>query len=220
MPGDNLKLANDFATEYDKSITENNWIGPEVLYQILNPFLERYSNILDLGIGTGASSVPFKNEGHQITGIDGAEKMLEHCKAKNIAKQLILHDLEQPPFPIKQDSFQAVISNGVFHLVYPFSPIFTEVKRLLIPGGYFAFTYEKNTELENSLEIESGIWEKKTKTGVLTYKFSPDFISEQLQKNDFEIIFQTNFLAFVNKQLQKDFYFTALLARLKPNRNR
>lgn len=220
MPGENLKLANDFASEYDKSITENNWIGPDILFLELNPFLERYSNILDLGIGTGASSAPFKNEGHQITGIDGAEKMLEQCKAKNIAKHLILHDLEKPPYPLKSNLFQAVISNGVFHLIHPVSPIFDEVKRLLIPGGYFAFTFEKNTELENSVEIEPGIWEKKTKTGVLTYKFSPDFISQLLHLNNFEIIFQTEFLAFVNKQLEKEYYFNALLAQLKQNRIR
>ena len=28
MPGENLKLADEFAADYDKTITGDNWIGP------------------------------------------------------------------------------------------------------------------------------------------------------------------------------------------------
>jgi len=217
MPGDNLKLANEFAFDYDSTITEENWIGPQVIFTMLNSFLQPKSSILDLGIGTGASSLPLKKEGHFITGLDGSEQMLEVCKTKNIARDLILHDLENPPYPLGNQSFDAVISNGVFHLIHPILPVFVEVKRVLKPGGYFVFTFEKEADLEESTEIESGIWEKKTKTGVLTYKHSTDYIFSKLKENHFEPIFQSEFLGFINKELQQEFYFIAIAAQLKPN---
>jgi len=216
MPGDNLKLANQFAAEYDSTINDENWIGPQILFLELNPFLQPKSNILDLGIGTGASSVPFKKENHQITGVDDSVEMLKICKAKNIAEKLILHDLEKMPLPLTDQSFHAVISNGVFHLIHPILPVIEEIKRLLIPNGYFVFTFEKSADLENSTEIKPGIWEKRTNTGVLTYKHSTDYIFEILRRNNFKIIFQTEFLAFVNQQPEKEYYFTVLVARLNP----
>ncbi len=215
MPGDNLKLANDFAADYDKTINSNNWIGPDVIFIQLNSLIQPKSKILDLGIGTGASSIPFKQKGHSITGIDGSEKMLEICKVKKTADELILHDLEKTPYPLKDKAFDAVISNGVFHLIHPISPAFSEVMRLLKTGGFFVFTFEMNSELENSNEIEAGIWEKRTNTGVLTYKHSTDYIFRILKENNFEPQLQTEFLAFENKELQKEFYFTAVAAQLR-----
>jgi len=213
MPGDNLKLANKFAADYDQTITPDTWIGPQVLFLQLNDLLQPKSKILDLGIGTGASSLLFKSEGHLITGIDGSEKMLEICESKNITEKLILHDLEKPPFPFTAGSFDAVISNGVFHLIHPVLPLFEEVKRILKPQGSFAFTFQKTTDLDGSKETEPGIWEKKTKTGVLTFKHSVDYIFEILKQNQMEPILQAEFLAYENTELQKEFYFTAILAK-------
>ena len=214
MPGENLKLADEFAADYDNTIN-NDWVGPRVIFIMLNELLPPKSKILDLGIGTGASSLLFYNEGHLITGIEGSEKMLEICRAKNIAEKLLLHDLEKPSFKLNDKFFDAVISNGVFHLIYPIEPLFVEVKRILSNNGYFVFTFEKTTGLEGSTEIEPDVWEKKTKTGVLTYKYSADYIFRILKENNFEPILQTEFLAFVNKDLEKEFYFTAIAAKLQ-----
>ena len=215
MPGDNLKLTNQFAADYDSSINNENWVGPQVIYLMLNELMKPKSKILDLGIGTGASSFLLHDEGHFITGIDGSKEMLEIYRRKNITENLILHDLEKPPFHINNESFDAVISNGVFHLIYPIKSLFEEVKRLLKSGGYFVFTFEKTTDLEDYKEIEPEIWENRTKTGVLTYKYSTDYIFRILKENQFEPLLQTVFLAFVNKELQKEFYFTAIAARLQ-----
>lgn len=215
MPGKNLKLADDFARDYDNLISENRWNGPEILFNKINKFLKPKSKILDLGIGTGASSVPFKKAGHFITGLDGSSQMLEQCKKKQITDKLILHNLEKPPFPFKNEAFDSIISCGVFHLVHPILPIFSEVNRLLVPGGYFGFTYENSDGISVYNEIESGIWEMKTESGVLTYKQSGKYISELLFQNNFKIKKQTRFLAYVNRQLQKEYYFTAIVAMLK-----
>lgn len=217
MPGKNLKLADNFAKNYDNLISENNWYGPKILFNNTNKFLNPKSKILDLGIGTGVSSVPFKNAGHFITGLDGSAQMLEQCKKKQISNELILHNLENQPFPFTNKTFDLIISCGVFHLIHPIFSIFSEVSRLLVTGGYFAFTYENNRDINGYKEIDPGIWETKTESGVLTYKHSDKYISELLLQNNFKIIKQKQFLAFVNQQLQKEYYFTVIVAILKPN---
>lgn len=218
MPGKNLQLADDFAADYDASVLENNWIGPKVLFDLVQSHLNKSSHILDLGIGTGESARAFADSGHKITGIDGSDKMLEQCRRKNIGDDLVLHDLEVVPFPLSSYNFDAVISNGVFHLIHPLAPLFKEVQRILEPGGIFAFSYEAFDQTTGSTQIEPGVWKKETETGVLTYKHEKTYIGNLLNENQFEVIDQSQFLAFVNKKSNSKFYFEAVMARLKQNR--
>ncbi|WP_340112017.1 class I SAM-dependent DNA methyltransferase [Maribellus mangrovi] len=218
MPGKNLKLADDFAADYDASVLQNNWIGPKVIFDLVKPHLNKPSSTLDLGIGTGESASPFALAGHKITGLDGSEKMLEQCRQKKIGDELVLHNLEVVPFPLTSNNFDAVISNGVFHLIHPITPLFSEVQRILKPNGIFAFSYEAFDHIEGSTQVEPGVWEKETETGVLTYTHEKTYIRKLLRDNQFEVIDQSQFLAFVNKKSNTKFYFEAVMARLKPNR--
>lgn len=217
MPGQNLKYADEFAREYDNSILNNNWNGPQVIFNLSHKLLKAESRILDLGIGTGESSKRFKNVGHKITGLDGSAKMLDQCRRKNIASELVLHNVENTPFPVKDKEFDAVISNGLFHLIFPISPVFSEVKEKLKSKGLFVFTYENTHDVSESTEIKQGIWERKTNSGVYTYKYSDTLIADLLMSNKFELINEKRFLAFTNQQLQKNIYFTAIVAQLQQN---
>ena len=213
MPGNNLKYADDFAPDYDNTILNNNWNGPELLFNTTKDLLKPKSEILDIGIGTGESSKRFQQAGHIITGLDGSSNMLEQCQQKKIGLAYILHDIEKFPFPIKNENFDVVISNGVFHLIFPLLPVISELKRILKPTGIFAFTYENTHEQSESIEIQPGIWERKTESGVLTYKYSEELISEYLHINNFKMLGHTRFLAFTNRQIQKDMYFNVIVAQ-------
>lgn len=219
MPGINLKLADEFASGYDNSVLKNNWNGPEILYNSIKERLKPNSRILDLGIGTGESSIRFKNFGHQITGLDGSAAMLQQCIRKNVAGKVVCHDLENPPFPFRKNNFDAIVSNGVFHLVYPLSPVFSEVNRLLKPEGLFAFTYEDASETNGYSNTESGVWQMKTASEVITFKYSDEYISNLLKRNNFSVFNSCRFLAFTNPALQKDFYFTLIVAQLNLSRS-
>ncbi len=214
MPGNNLKLADNFAADYDKSVLPNNWNGPKVIFEASKGLLHSHANILDLGIGTGESSRLFQKEGHRITGIDGSGKMLEQCREKKIGSNLILHDLEKFPYPLKDAVFDAVISNGVFHLIYPVKMVFAEVKRILKPKGIFIFTYENTDDTTEFHKISNGVWERQTPSGVLTYKYADDIINEYLAEYEFETISRSKFIAFTNKEIKKDILFTVVAARL------
>ena len=54
-----------------------------------------------------------------------------------------------------------------------------------------------------------------TKTGVLTYKHSLEYIFRILKQNNFESILQAEFLGYINQELQKESYFTAIVAKLR-----
>jgi len=217
MPGNNLKYADDFAKEYDSSILNNNWNGPQLLFESTKDLLKPKSCVLDIGIGTGESVKRFEQAGHKVTGMDGSANMIAQCKKKKIGSEYILHDIERSPFPIENETFNFVISNGVFHLIYPLKTVFKEVKRILKPRGIFTFTFENQNDISESTEIENGIWERRTESGVLTYKYSQDIISQYLSVNGFMVLNQTRFLAFTNSQIQKDIFFNAIVAQLQEN---
>ena len=212
MSEKNIQLADSFAKDYDEQVAKNNWIGPEVLFKLCEEYIQPAQKLLDLGIGTGVSALPFKNAGLKITGVDASKEMLKVCRRKNIAEKLILCNLENRPLSFKDSAFDVVISNALFHLIDPIQPLFQEAARILSPGGIFALTYEDAAEIQGYNNKYKGVWETKTSSEVTTYKHENEYIESILIKAGFKITAKKQFLAFQNKELNKDFYFTAIAA--------
>jgi arsenite methyltransferase len=112
---------------------------------VANPFslgrLEPGERVLDIGSGAGTDSLVAAQmvgeEGH-VTGIDMTLEML--AKARAAAAELgqktvefIASEAERLPFP--DASFDVVISNGVIDLVPDKDAVFSEIFRVLTPGG-------------------------------------------------------------------------------------
>ena len=112
-------------------------------------FIKPDDNLLDLGIGTGASSILFHKAGLNIFGADSAEEMLKVCESKEIACELKCHDLQISPFPYQNSSFHHIVSIGVFDHFQKLKHIFEEISRILVKGGMFAFTVQ---DLKNGME--------------------------------------------------------------------
>jgi arsenite methyltransferase len=97
--------------------------------------------VLDLGSGAGTDSLVAAQmvgaQGH-VTGIDMTTAMLG--KARAAAAELgvtnvefVEAEAEQLPFP--DESFDVVISNGVIDLIPDKDAVFSELHRVLAPGG-------------------------------------------------------------------------------------
>jgi arsenite methyltransferase len=97
--------------------------------------------VLDLGSGAGTDSLiaaqMVGEQGH-VTGIDMTPEML--AKARTAAAEMgaanvefVESEAEQLPFP--DESFDVVISNGVIDLIPDKDAVFTELFRVLAPGG-------------------------------------------------------------------------------------
>jgi arsenite methyltransferase len=112
---------------------------------VANPFtlgrLAPGERVLDLGSGAGTDSlVAAQMVGEQgyVTGIDMTSPML--AKARSAAAEMGMENVEfvegeaeQLPFP--DESFDVVISNGVIDLIPDKDAVFSELFRVLAPGG-------------------------------------------------------------------------------------
>ena len=112
---------------------------------VANPFslgrLAAGERVLDLGSGAGTDSLVAAQmvspDGH-VTGIDMTPEMLAGARAAasemgatNV--EFVEGDAERLPFP--GESFDVVISNGVIDLTPDKDAVFSEVHRVLAPGG-------------------------------------------------------------------------------------
>jgi arsenite methyltransferase len=112
---------------------------------VANPFslgrLQPGERVLDLGSGAGTDSLvaaQMVGDSGSVTGIDMTPEMLG--KARSAAKQMgasnlefVEGEVERLPFP--DASFDVVISNGVIDLVPDKEAVFSEIHRVLVPGG-------------------------------------------------------------------------------------
>jgi arsenite methyltransferase len=112
---------------------------------VANPFslgrLEPGDRVLDLGSGAGTDSLVAAQmvgpEGF-VRGIDMTPQMLAKARAAAAemgAANVEFSEAEADALPFPDGSFDVVISNGVIDLIPDKDAVFTEIHRVLAPGG-------------------------------------------------------------------------------------
>jgi predicted TPR repeat methyltransferase len=102
------------------------------------------ASILDLGCGTGLSSLLFFEMGCQVTGIDGTEAMVRRARKLPYDK-VVQQDLESPR-RVNDHSFEAVVMVGVMeYIIYP-AVLFRRVYSKLVDGGLFGLTVPQKSK--------------------------------------------------------------------------
>jgi arsenite methyltransferase len=112
---------------------------------VANPFslgrLERGARVLDLGSGAGTDSLvsaQMVGPGGRVTGIDMTPEMLAKARAAAAemgATNVEFLEAEAEQLPFADASYDVVISNGVIDLVPDKDAVFSELFRVLAPGG-------------------------------------------------------------------------------------
>ncbi len=112
---------------------------------VANPFslgpIGAGERVLDLGSGAGTDSLvaaQMVGPGGSVTGIDMTPEMLG--KARAAAAEMGVDNVtfvegQVERLPFEDGSFDVVISNGVIDLVPDKSAVFSEIYRVLVPGG-------------------------------------------------------------------------------------
>lgn len=213
-----IDSANNFAPNYDDYIQNCQWIGTDILFGLMFEFINSNQKLLDIGIGTGLSSKLFKQVGLQIYGLDGSSKMIDICQSKGIADELKVVDLTQNDFWFGNVKFDHVISHGVFHLIGNLESIFNQTYSVLKTNGCFGFTFEKiNDKIDNYEESAiNGLFERENKQlGIKVFRHTEKYVWELMKLNGFQLLKQTEFLAFSDSTTNTKTYFNVIIAQKK-----
>jgi len=131
--------------EYPVELTGVSDLAVESFAGVANPFslgrLEPGERVLDLGCGAGTDSLVAAQmvapEG-SVVGIDMTREMLDKARrAAGVmgAGNVEFVESEAEQLPLADASFDVVISNGVIDLIPDKDAVFSELYRVLAPGG-------------------------------------------------------------------------------------
>jgi len=149
------------AGTYDAAAALQNEIGDRLLER-LDFIRMQPRRVLDLGAGTGTCTAALlqRYRGAQVVALDIAPGMLRRAKARGgwfRKPGCVCADAEALPFA--DDSFDCIFSNLMIQWCLDIEPLFTELRRVLAPGGCLLFsTFGPDTlmELRRSWEAVDG----------------------------------------------------------------
>lgn len=154
-----------WAKDYDAELERDfEWRGPQRTAEFFISYVPREARILDAGAGTGLMGEVLTELGYDnLVAMDLSEAMLEEARNKNVYRafhQMVMGE----PLAFATDSFDAVVSTGVFTVGHAPASSFDELVRITRPGGHILFTlrtdlFENKGFKEKQAALESeGKW--------------------------------------------------------------
>jgi len=136
-------LFDDYAPDFEGHLVDK--LGYCGHRELLRPLLDggrRWRSVLDLGCGTGLCGTLAAPQADALVGVDMSAAMLEQARARGVYGELIHADLAEFLDAATQRA-DLVLAADVFIYVGALEQVFRGVRRLLQPGGCFAFTVEE-----------------------------------------------------------------------------
>jgi predicted TPR repeat methyltransferase len=183
------ELFDSYATRFDRDLVENlNYRTPEVIAGLLNeirPWALRSCDVLDLGCGTGLCGAAVGTLARRLVGVDISSKMLEVAARRGIYTHLQCEDLIASLAKAATVDFDLVLAADVFIYVGGLDKIIHEVRRVLRPGGVFAFSAEQLESRQDSSVGDMPSGYALNATG--RYAHSADYLHRLAQTAGFEV---------------------------------
>jgi len=141
------------------------------------------AKVLDIGCGDGKKTIKFKSKigSNNITGVDGVKKRLIAAKKCGVDK-VFCFELENK-WPLKNDSFDVIISNQVIEHIANTDHFIKEIKRILKPKGYAVVSTENLASWHNIFALVLGFQDFSHHTIMKRHignPFSPHFNEKTL----------------------------------------
>lgn len=105
--------------------------GSQAIIELTGPD----AHMLDVGTGTGRVSIPLLERGVDLIGCDLSAKMLHKLQKKFPSARIAQADACLMPFPT--NSFDAVMTAHILHLIPDWRRALREFERVLKPGGHY-----------------------------------------------------------------------------------
>ena len=140
-PQDNIELYSDWSTTYDQGFAqEMDYQLPRNVAAIFLELTDGSAPVLDVGAGTGLlvenMDGAFSGE---IDALDISSEMLEVAATKSLYRETIVGDLTGM-LPIKDNTYNAVISSGTFTHGHVGPEGLDELMRVALPGALFVLS--------------------------------------------------------------------------------
>ena len=135
-------LFDQYAVDFESHLVDQlQYRGHEWLVRPLVESGRRWRAVLDLGCGTGLCGPLLARHAEAIDGVDLSAAMLARARALGLYRELVHADLGN--FLADTDRrADLVLAADVFIYVGALDEVFRHVRRILEPGGRFAFTVE------------------------------------------------------------------------------
>lgn len=196
------------ATEYDKQVKEYDSYSHDVIFGMCFEYVKPNDKLLDLGIGTGLSSIHFSNIGLKVYGLDRDEDMLNRCRSKSFAVELKQHDLTQNQIPYPDKFFNHIVCGGVLHFIDDLEQLFSEITRVTTKGSIFAFTFAPNPKDEDYTKQDTA-W------GVPIFTHSPTYIYNLLKFNSIKLLKEQRLLMKGADKINYDMLFSVMVTQIQ-----
>ena len=130
-----------WASEYDRDLAEDfDWRAPQAAVDILASHVATGAKILDAGAGTGLVGDILAPLGYRnLHAMDLSLGMLAEARRKGLYQDFLQMTLGEE-LGYEADSFDAVISVGVFTTGHAPPHAFDEVVRITMSGGFIVFS--------------------------------------------------------------------------------
>jgi len=170
-----------YAQGYDHQVQAYDCHVADTIFGLCYEFLQPGQNLLDAGIGTGLSAQLFAKAGLVIHGFDFSPAMLEICRSKELAVELIQHDIQLVPWPYSSSKFDHLLCCGVLHFIPDLESIFGEAERLVRKGGVFAFS----SRSMSPSKTRHPKYARQIVDGFEIFSHSPDYLESLLKTHTF-----------------------------------
>ena len=144
------QLFDDYADRFENQlVTMLHYHIPKKMKQAFTFLVQnetlKFSDVLDLGCGTGLVAEEFRSMADRMTGVDLSFKMLEKAQKKNLYNRLY-HDGLEEFIANSNRRYDLVLAADVFVYVGKLDRIFELLLKKMTKGGYFLFSTEDSLD--------------------------------------------------------------------------